>query len=192
MPDPSAAAADAREKEVEALRLLGDICDLRAAEAAGEVDDYVVATTDGPRRLSSYFTEHTRLLLVHNMGVSCAYCAAYADGIDGVFRHLRHNVHVLVVSNDPIERFSAFAAERGWRLPVASIRGTSFSSDLGFEPEPGDLWPGMCAISRTEEGLRLENRYAFEPGDFFSPFWPLERFVAGPDAKWRLEGTPGE
>jgi predicted dithiol-disulfide oxidoreductase (DUF899 family) len=184
---PEAPGERAREKEAEAPRLLGEICEIREAMAGEPIEDYAIDTDGGARALSSLFTEHDRLLLIHNMGVTCEYCAAYADGINGILRHLQRNIDVVLVSNDPLERLRAFGGERSWQLRLGSVRDTSLSRDLGFEPSPGELWPGMCAIARDSGVLVLANRYSFEPGDFFSPFWPLERFAGGPDAQWTLD-----
>lgn len=170
-----------REKELEAIRLLGEICDLHRELEARRIPDYPIDSNGEAKPLSSFFTRHDQLLLIHNMGTRCAYCATYADGINGVLSQLESRVHVLLVSNDPFERLAAFARERGWRIPVGSIRDTSLSQDLGFEPSPGDLWPGICALRRDESGVEMENRYGFEPGDHFSPFWPLQRFLGHED-----------
>lgn len=182
-----------REKELEAIRLLGEICELRSKLEARDIADYPIRLGGGSRPLSSCFTRHAQLLLIHNMGVDCHYCATYADGINGILSQIeRLGVHVLLVSNDPFESLAGFAGDRGWKIPVGSVRGTSFSRDLDFEPSPGDLWPGICALRRSVDRIELENRYCFEPGDHFSPFWPLQTFLGRDDREPGLSGPGGD
>jgi predicted dithiol-disulfide oxidoreductase (DUF899 family) len=73
-------------REITALRTKG-----RAAKATAErepVADYEFQTLTGPVRLSGLFGHHRDLMVVHNVGASCAYCTLWGDGFNGIYDHL--------------------------------------------------------------------------------------------------------
>src|SRR5437588_5436527 len=96
---------------------------MRKAQAAvepEEVSDYELTTPDGKVRLSALFGDKDTLFVIHNMGTGCASCTMWADGFNGVYLHLRDRAAFVLTSPDPPERQRSFAAERGWRFPMAS------------------------------------------------------------------------
>ena len=53
------------------------------------VQDYVFKNFDGSEvRLSQLFGDKPDLLVVHNMGRGCRYCTLWADGLNGLVKHL--------------------------------------------------------------------------------------------------------
>lgn len=146
---------------------------MRAVQAAippQPVDDYRLATLEGPRALSSFFGAKRDLFVIHNMGASCPYCTLWADGYNGAYAHLASRAGFLVTSPDAPEAQAKFAAGRGWKFPMASHQGTRFAADMGYRGENGWL-PGV-SVFRNENGriARVSNA-GFSPGDAFCSTW---------------------
>src|SRR5262245_145337 len=74
---------------------------LRMEAEPEEVRDYELVTPQGPVRLSSLFGGKRDLIVIHNMGVSCAYCTLWADGYNGVYHHLVERAAFVLSSPDP-------------------------------------------------------------------------------------------
>src|SRR5258708_35552869 len=94
---------------------------MREAQASiepEEVQDYEFAVPEGTIRLSSLFGDQQTLLVVHNMGISCAYCMLWADGFSGVYPHLRNRAAFAVSSPDEPERQRQCAGGRPWVVPI--------------------------------------------------------------------------
>lgn len=69
-----------------------------------EVEDYTLAGAGGEKAtLSSLFGEKEDLIVIHNMGRSCPYCTMWADGFNGVLKHLENRAAFVVVSPDAPE-----------------------------------------------------------------------------------------
>lgn len=54
-------------------------------------------------KLSRLFGKNNDLILVHNMGRQCPYCTLWADGFNGLVKHLEDRASFVVVSPDPPE-----------------------------------------------------------------------------------------
>ena len=161
------------ESQIKALEI--ELSQLKAGMLADSViPDYTLADERGKVSLKQLFAGRQDLLVVHNMGSKCPYCTAYADGFNGVLPHLLARTAFVVISPDTPEVQKKFAASRGWRFRMASARDTSFSKDLGFEDTPGEYWPGASALRLQPDGtLRRTGFTSFDPGDKFSPIWPM-------------------
>ncbi len=61
---------------------------LQASVEPAEVQDYAFATSEGSVQLLSLFGERRDLIVIHNMGSSCAYCTLWADGFNGIYDHI--------------------------------------------------------------------------------------------------------
>lgn len=144
--------------------------DVQAKIAPQPVMDYVLATTQGPRPLSSFFGAKRDLIAIHNMGASCPYCTLWADGYNGAYPHLADRAAFLVTSPDAPEAQARFAAGRGWRFPMASHQGTSFAADMGYRGEHGWL-PGVSVFRRDGDAIVRVSDARFEPGDAFCSTW---------------------
>ena len=51
-------------------------------------------------RLSDLFNRKSELILVHNMGKSCPFCAMWADGFNGILKHLESRTSFAIESPD--------------------------------------------------------------------------------------------
>jgi predicted dithiol-disulfide oxidoreductase (DUF899 family) len=149
---------------------------MRALQAEIEpqpVEDYELATPQGPVRLSELFGGKDDLIVIHNMGASCPYCTLWADGFNGLYDHLADRAAFAVSSPDAPADQTRFAESRGWRFPMVSHQGTSFAADLGYRSEAGGWLPGV-SVFRREDGrvLRVADT-GFSPGDDFCTLWHL-------------------
>jgi predicted dithiol-disulfide oxidoreductase (DUF899 family) len=95
-------------------------------ESPRVVDNFTFVEPAGTVRLVDLFGGRRDLLVVHNMGASCAYCTAYADGFNGVLPHLLDRAAFVVVSPDPPEKQREFAMSRGWKFRMVSSSENSF------------------------------------------------------------------
>jgi predicted dithiol-disulfide oxidoreductase (DUF899 family) len=150
------------------------------------VKDYTLTRPDGtPVKLSELFGSKPDLLVIHNMGSGCPYCTVWADGIQSLGDHVLNRTAFVIVSPDEPAKIKEFAASRGWRLPMASGRGTTFTHDMGYEPEPGQCWPGVSGFRKREDGSMVRTGKAiFGPGDDFCPLWHLFDLLEGGTGNW--------
>lgn len=151
-------------KEIEHMR----------GELREAVGSYTFMTTRGEVSLADLFGEKRDLLVIHNMGRNCAYCTLWADGLNGVAPHIMDRTAVALLSPDDPEAQREFAQSRGWRFTMVSLGSSSFNRDMGFEPEPGQVLPGVNAFHREEDGSIVRTgRTGFCPGDSYSAIWHL-------------------
>ena len=165
---------ECRSTEERTFKDFAEICDIRRGIEAQEIEDYVFISSNGVRkRLSEYIREKDRLFIVHNMGVKCRYCAVYADGINAVYDQLSEFGQLILVSPDAVDTMAEFGRTRGWRFNVASIAECNFSYDMNLQDEGGSPFPGLVIVELSEGKPALVAKYGFEPGDHFSPLWPI-------------------
>ncbi|MDB5100224.1 MAG: Transcriptional regulator, AraC family [Cyanobacteria bacterium RYN_339] len=146
----------------------------RRLPAVPVTQDYVFTAPDGSTQpLSALFGQQNELILIHNMGVRCQYCALWSDGFNGVLKHLQNRAAFVVVTPDPPATLGAQAKLRGWDFPVYSHAGTSFSADMGMA-EGDDESPGVSTFVKAADGsIQRVGRSLFGPGDDFAPIWHL-------------------
>ncbi len=138
------------------------------------IGDYTFAIPDGEVSLADLFVGKRDLLVVHNMGKRCSYCTMWADGFNGLLRHLEDRAAFVLASPDEPRVQRAFAEERGWKFRMVSTMGSSFNADLGFEPEHGKVAPGVSALYKQDDGTIVRTGKAvFGPGDLFNSAWPM-------------------
>jgi predicted dithiol-disulfide oxidoreductase (DUF899 family) len=157
--------------------------------AGAPVDDYTLLGPDEtPVRLSELFGDKDDLIVVHNMGRSCAYCTTWADGLNGVITHLEDRAAFVVVSPDDPATQASFAASRGWRFRMVSGRGSTFTADMGYsEEKDGRTWymPGYSTFRRDADGtIRRVGRDFFEPGDRYMPIFHMFDMLEGGTGNW--------
>jgi predicted dithiol-disulfide oxidoreductase (DUF899 family) len=180
---------DASRKLAEYRRQIAELRErMRATQAAAEpqeVGDYELETAAGRVRLSELFGDKDDLFVIHNMGSSCPNCTLWADGFNGVHHHLVTRAAFVVSSPDPPEVQRRFAAERGWRFPMVSHRGTTFAADMGYRSDDGGWLPGV-SVFRREGGriLRVADT-RFQPGDDFCTVWHLLDLLPEGAGGWR-------
>lgn len=98
---------------------------------------YTFDTADGPRSLVDLFAGREELALYQFMdngpGQFCPGCTQFTDNVPpaALARLAERGVSWITVSNMPRAQFEPYAASRGWTVPFASSRGTSWDADWG-------------------------------------------------------------
>src|SRR5579862_9005908 len=164
--------------EREALN--GEIEELRRSRPTEPVTDYKLHASTGEEvSLSELFGDKRDLLVIHNMGRGCSYCTLWADGFNGFTPHLEDRAAFVVISPDTPEQQRKFAEGRGWTFKMASAEGTTFVKDMGYEPNPGEVWPGVSAFKKNDDGsiVRVSRDY-LGPGDVYCSVWHLFGMLA--------------
>lgn len=158
----------------EVTQLQKKIVALRKLLSPEPIADYQLLNSQGALvNLSSLMDERNELMVIHNMGKQCSYCTLWADGLNGFEKPLSNRMPWVLVSPDAPEVQKEFAESRGWQFRMLSSKGTTFFSDLGFEPEPGKYWPGVSAIVRKDGQLFRVGKDFFGPGDNYCSVWHL-------------------
>jgi predicted dithiol-disulfide oxidoreductase (DUF899 family) len=150
------------------------------------VSDYNLTDARGKTvKLSQLFGNKCDLLIIHNMGVKCPYCTLWADGFTGFTKHLENRAGFALTSPDDHKLMARFAADRKWNFRVFSHKGSTFAHDMGYEPEPGKVWPGVSAFHREPDGSIVRTGHAsFGPGDDFCALWSMLDLLQGGPAGW--------
>lgn len=171
---------------------------LRRARGPEPVEDHLLQGPEGPLRLSALFGDHDDLLLIHNMGRRCPYCTMWADGFQGLLRHLQERAAIVLCSPDAPPEQAAFAASRGWTLPMVSDPSGEVTTALGFrEVKDGRtmLTPGVSAFHRSPSGeIHRVTSDTFGPGDAYNAGWHLMGLLQDGVGPWRptLDAGPPE
>jgi predicted dithiol-disulfide oxidoreductase (DUF899 family) len=162
---------DELEYQIEDLKK--KVAALRRERPRQKVEDYTFADWGGGRvPLSRLFGDKSKLILVHNMGISCSYCAMWADGFTGLLPHLTSRASFVVTSPDSPDVQREFAQSRGWNFPMYSAQGTDFIAEMGFAHEKEGLMPGVSVFERAADGsIYRVSRAEFCPGDDFCAVW---------------------
>lgn len=155
------------------------------------VKNYTLKTLGGRDiELADLFAGKKDLVLVHNMGKQCVYCTLWADGFTGFAQHLKDRAGFVLVTPDDPATAAQFARDRGWNYPIVSSHGTSFKKDMGFEPKPGETWPGVQAFRMDDDGtIRCVGKAHFGPGDDFCAIWGLFDLLEGGAGEWSPKYT---
>jgi predicted dithiol-disulfide oxidoreductase (DUF899 family) len=183
-----------RESAAQLGELRRQIADIRAkmqeVQAATEpepVADYIFQTADGSRSLSSLFGGQRKLIVIHNMVVACDYCTLWADGFNGVYRHIAQRAALVVSSPDAPGAQRRFAAGRGWTFPMVSHQGCEFATDMGYRSAKGGWLPGVSVFRREDDRIVRVADTGFQPGDDFCTLWHLVDLLPGGRAGWSPE-----
>lgn len=173
--DPGKTAEELAQTYQELLQLRKRIGELRAAMPAEEVRNYELRTGDGDTvNLYDLFGDKNDLIIIHNMGKGCSYCTLWADGFNGVYRHLEDRAGLALVSPDAPDVMKAFADGRGWKFKTLSNNGGEFTADMGYEDDKGSPHPGMSTFHRDSDGTVTRVAHApFGPGDDFCAVWHM-------------------
>jgi predicted dithiol-disulfide oxidoreductase (DUF899 family) len=188
MPDTlpaSPTSASIRRLEEEIAHLTATLAQMRRSAPRQRVADCTFTRPDhSPVTLAQLFGQSRDLLVIHNMGRRCPYCTLWADGFAGLMPHVLSRSAFVLVSPDDPDTLARFAGARQWQFPVVSSLGTTFTRDLGFEPEPGKCWPGASGLHiDAQGGITRVASTTFGPGDDFCSAWHLFDLLA--------EGTNG-
>jgi predicted dithiol-disulfide oxidoreductase (DUF899 family) len=180
---------DGYRKEIMALREK-----MRAARDAiepAQVEDYQLADGSGPVTLSQLFGDKSELIVIHNMGNSCAYCTLWADGYNGVADHLANRAAFVVVSPDAPETQKKFADSRGWTFRMASHGGGAFAADMGYKSQKGGWLPGVSVFRKEDGKIVRVSDTQLGPYDDFCNVWHLFDLLPGGAAGWVPKVTYG-
>ena len=181
----------ALEGEIKAAR--EKVTSLRKAGGGEKVADYTLRDADGKSvKLSDLFGTSDELMVIHNMGKKCPYCTLWADGFNGLHKHLANRCGFMLVSPDEPAVQKEFARSRGWGFRMLSTHGSSFAKDLGFEPEPGKFMPGVSTFKKEKDGTicRVETA-RFGPGDDYCAAWHLFDMLDRGANEWSPKYTYG-
>jgi predicted dithiol-disulfide oxidoreductase (DUF899 family) len=100
--------------------------------------EYTFETEAGPRTLPELFEGRPRLLIYHLMygedwERACPGCTSLADGLSGTVAHLNdRGLTLTCMSQAPLEKLTAYKAQRGWTVPWVSAHGSDFLFDYDF------------------------------------------------------------
>ena len=151
-----------KNKYEELQRVNGELAALLEQDGKlDEVQDYTLTDCEGSEvKLSELFDEHEQMVLVHNMGFACMYCSLWADGFNGIWKHLESGAYgnkarFVLISEDSPGQQAAGKAQRGWTFDMYSAAGTSFSTDLDFKTEHEGkqyLQPGASILFKDADG----------------------------------------
>ena len=123
-------------------------------------------------KLSKLIGKNNDLILVHNMGRQCPHCTLWADGFNGLVRHLEDRASFVVVSPDSPEVQRDFAKSRGWKFKMLSGHGASFIKDMGFESAKRGFMPGVSVFHKDKDGRIFRVAVdQFGPGDDYCILW---------------------
>jgi predicted dithiol-disulfide oxidoreductase (DUF899 family) len=177
----NARLADYR-RQITAIR--SQMRETRQAIEPQDVQDYEFARVEGPVRLSALFGAHDSLIVVHNMGTSCPYCTLWADGYNGIHRHVVTRAAFVVTSPDAPDVQERFAKGRGWAFPMVSHRGTTFAADMGYRSANGRWQPGLSVFQRRGTGIARVSDASEQPYDDFCALWHLFDLLPGGPGDW--------
>lgn len=175
------------EKEIEKQKKA--LAKLRLKSERKLVPDYGLLGPEGkPITLSKLFGKKDELIVVHNMGKGCPYCALWADGFNGMLKHLEDRAAFAVESPDLPATQKKVAKKRGWKFTFVSSAKSPFRTDMGFM-KGGDPYPGVSTFQRDKNGRIYQvNKAFFGPGDNYCAVWDmfdlLPKGVNGWEAKF--------
>lgn len=165
-------------KWAEVQRVNSEMAELLRQEGRlEEVQDYTFTDRSGNTvKLSELFGGHEQMVLVHNMGFACPYCTLWADGFNGIWRHLESGAYgnkarFVLVSEDSPEQQASGSQERGWTFDLYTAADTGFNADMGYKVEHEGkhfLQPGASIFHKDADGkIRRHARTYFGPGDMY-------------------------
>lgn len=126
-------------QEKEATRALDALAARRRRLPMGKMDDYTFASSTGPKTLVDLFDGRDQLMVYQFMDVGpndfCPGCTAFTDNVPpaALDRLADRGVSWATVSNMPLEQLAAYKAKKGWTVPIASSRGTTFAAECGAD-----------------------------------------------------------
>jgi len=174
--DASAKLADFRRQIADLRQKMRET---QAAAEPQEIADYQFMSLEGPVRLSDLFGRRDELIVIHNMGSSCAYCTLWADGYNGIHHHVVSRAAFVVTSPEPPAAQETFAKSRGWTFPMVSHQGTTFAADMGYRSDKGGWLPGISVFKREGEKILRVTDASEQPGDDFCTLWHLFDLLPG-------------
>jgi predicted dithiol-disulfide oxidoreductase (DUF899 family) len=184
MPETTSVAREIERLEEELVDQYQRLAELKRRLPREPVKDYVLTGWNGPIKLSDLFNGKPDLIVIHNMGKGCSSCTLWADGFNGVWKHLGDRAGFVVCSPDSPDIQREFAKSRGWQFPMISGHGSTFIQDMGFRAEKSWM-PGVSTFLRTADGgvVRVA-KAGFGPFDPFCAVWHLIALLADGVNEW--------
>jgi len=187
-----AAYSNARELLLEAELELSQqrerVAQIRRSLPLGPaVDNYEFASSDGPVKLIDLFTDSDRPLVLYHFMLGkkqadpCPMCSMWADGWDGVAKHLSQSVDFAVVTAAGVDRTTEVVNERDWHnLRWLSAADNTFKTDLGGEDAEGNQWPWISVYQLVDGephltwsgGAHIKDEH-WRGIDLLSPVWHI-------------------
>jgi predicted dithiol-disulfide oxidoreductase (DUF899 family) len=100
-------------------------------------EQYLFDTTDGPKRLLDFFEGQPQLAVYQFMDNGpddfCPGCTHLTNAVTDLATLAEAGVAWRTVSNMPLAQMESYWSEKGWQVPFASSRGTSFAGDCGAD-----------------------------------------------------------
>jgi predicted dithiol-disulfide oxidoreductase (DUF899 family) len=98
-------------------------------------EKYLFETTEGKKRLLDFFDGRQQLAIYQFMDngpdAFCPGCTHFTDNVRLLGALADEGVSWRTVSNMPLAQMESYWASRGWTVPFASSRGSSFADDCG-------------------------------------------------------------
>lgn len=169
--------------QAELMKLRERIASLRA-HTPEAVYGHAFESAEGQVVLTQLFGHQSDLIVIHNMGVGCAYCTLWADGLNGLLPHLESRASVALISPDPPGVLRGFALDRGWRFRMVQDASGNFTKAMGYLKD-GHHWPGLSAFHKDVDGRILRTGTAsFGEGDDFCALWHILPLLKGGANAW--------
>jgi predicted dithiol-disulfide oxidoreductase (DUF899 family) len=165
--ETSAKLAQYREQIIELRKQMRE---LQQAIQPENVKDYEFVTVDGAVRLSQLFGSKEHLFVIHNMGAGCAYCTLWADGFNGILKHIENRAAFVLSTPDDPARQHQLKASREWRFRMVSHQNSQFAADMGYRKD--NSWvPGVSVFKRDGDQIVRVSDTRFGPYDDFCSIW---------------------
>ncbi len=178
-----------RAQEDKIREMKSKLAEMRRQLKPAKVKDYRFEGPWGePVALSQLFGQHKELIVIHNMGTHCPYCTLWADGFNGILKHIENRAAFVVESMDPSDVQLKFASDRGWKFRMISSRTSSFRKDMGYGKTRASVEPGMSVFRKERDGsITRVSDTSFGPGDNFCPLWDLIDMLPDSQPNWHAK-----
>jgi predicted dithiol-disulfide oxidoreductase (DUF899 family) len=177
------ATTEISDLEKQIFELKARLNKLRKSSSGSPVANYDFDTLQGKTTLLDLFGEHEQLLVIHNMGQGCRYCTLWADGINGILKHLESVMSVVLVSKDSPELQRRFANSRDWRYRLASHGGGAYIQEQSVMAGADNV-PGVVVYERKAKEIFRRDYSVFGPGDDYCTMWSLLALAGRSDEDW--------
>ncbi len=169
-------------------KIQAQISELRANRELEVFEDYTLLDIKGNNVLfSSLFQDKEELLVIHNMGKSCAYCTMWADTLSSSTRVINNRVPMVLVSPNEYQIMHEFASSRNWEMNCLSAHESTFIKDCGYATEKDGktyYMPGVSAFLKKDGKIYRTNKDYFGPGDVYCSPWHFFDLLSNKVNNW--------
>jgi len=158
---------------------------LRLEDEPVQLQDYKFVDLNGNTKfLSELFKDKDELMLIQNMGKKCPYCTLWADGFNGVYKHLEDRLPFAVISPDDWQTAKAFSESRNWSFQLLSAGDSNFKKDTHFLSAEHGTMPGVVVLKKHGDTIVMVARDYFGPGDPYCGVWHLYNLIPEGANNW--------